>query len=849
MGREKRDKGGKKGNQKEGREPTLQGPLPDRRAMEKMLADVGKLLEEQEFETMEEVNAFLEQMMASGMPTARPAETPLEKAQEVMYEAWEAEGKQRIRLARRALKISEDCADAYVLLAEEEARTPQKARELYEKGVAAGERALGKKMFEEGEGHFWGILETRPYMRAREGLAHVLWFLGKRDEAIEQMQEMLRLNPNDNQGVRYALFTWLLAEGRLEDAEQLARQYDEDIAATWSYNRALLAFRREGATPKARKRLREAFETNPHVPAFLMGERRVPRQMPPYVSFGDETEAIDYAAGGVELWSETEGALAWLRDNWQEDDQSIPSLPFDLNACVAMKKGEHLEAYDVEISGWQGRVINVDEEGDLYLLWDSQTLQQIPDELVAQMIEEGVDWTGLIVEPEAVRPAAERDDPEDWEAVARERYAEHGVDMDSIISLRDSEWTEALAYSEAEELPDLDELLSELDVPEEEQQLVWRCLAEGVEAYFGDLYGHDHGLERDFLIGERASEPYVVGYGALEVIEHAEISTRTKAAICTYALGLMNPSLDHGVPYGLLTLVGFLAAEGYLTPPMLVVSMMALQFSSFGFFRRAQWLEGATTEAVEALVDWLVEDEEMTDEQKLWVVWQISIRCDGAPHIGKALANRWLGKEEVAAEDKREVCWAWVTEEEDVGHAPVAWQLMEAYMAGDEERLEEVIRESGIDPAEAPLPLAEMTQETEGDEDDDIFAFLAGLRDFILMPAYLKRLAIPELVRYGEDLELVAETVWEAKGEYYGEAVNRGVADAIEEFHDRLSQETLRRLIERGINHGRATTRKPFYELSTRFFGDEYLAQALEDNAKSVRQWAARVKKQFDEEA
>jgi hypothetical protein len=30
--------------------------------------------------------------------------------------------------------------------------------------VAAGERSLGPKAFEEDAGHFWGILETRPYM-------------------------------------------------------------------------------------------------------------------------------------------------------------------------------------------------------------------------------------------------------------------------------------------------------------------------------------------------------------------------------------------------------------------------------------------------------------------------------------------------------------------------------------------------------------------------------------------------------------------------------------------------------------------------------------------------------------
>ncbi len=71
----------------------------------------------------------------------------------------------RVDLARQALTISPDCADAYLLLAEEAASSLEEARELLERGVAAGERALGPEPFEEDVGYFWGILETRPYMR------------------------------------------------------------------------------------------------------------------------------------------------------------------------------------------------------------------------------------------------------------------------------------------------------------------------------------------------------------------------------------------------------------------------------------------------------------------------------------------------------------------------------------------------------------------------------------------------------------------------------------------------------------------------------------------------------------
>jgi hypothetical protein len=134
-------------------------PIPDRRSMDKMMADIGRLLESQKFDSIEDVNAYLQELMASGesIPSAAPR-TPVEQAQELMHEAWEASGKQRIKLAKEALVISEDCADAHVLLAEESARTLVEARDFYAAGVKAGERALGEDLFEEAVGHFWGLL-------------------------------------------------------------------------------------------------------------------------------------------------------------------------------------------------------------------------------------------------------------------------------------------------------------------------------------------------------------------------------------------------------------------------------------------------------------------------------------------------------------------------------------------------------------------------------------------------------------------------------------------------------------------------------------------------------------------
>jgi|SRR5579864_1260908 len=142
--------------------------LPDRRGMESVM-----------------------QQLVARIQGQASDDTPLGKAQALMYRTFdEPNEKKRIQLAKDALAICTDCADAYNLLAEH-APSRKERRRLYEQGMAAGERALGSEAFQRHVGHFWGILETRPYMRARLGLAHCLWSSGRREEAVQHLQDKL----------------------------------------------------------------------------------------------------------------------------------------------------------------------------------------------------------------------------------------------------------------------------------------------------------------------------------------------------------------------------------------------------------------------------------------------------------------------------------------------------------------------------------------------------------------------------------------------------------------------------------------------------------------------------------
>lgn len=249
-----------------------------------------------------------------GRKTAATAEAALDEAQALIYDAWDATtAKRRIALAKKALATSPLCADAYVLLAEHAARGSDEELDLLRRGVAAGEAALGEAGFAAYAGRFWGFIETRPYMRARHGLAFALWRRGDRDAAIDQLHAMLDLNPNDNQGVRYLLAAWLIEAGRDDDLARLLAAYPNDGMADWAWTQALAAFRRAGDTDESRKLLAEAQEANSHVAPYLLGARPLPTALPPYISAGGEDEAMHYVTAHRAGWTQTQGALDWLR--------------------------------------------------------------------------------------------------------------------------------------------------------------------------------------------------------------------------------------------------------------------------------------------------------------------------------------------------------------------------------------------------------------------------------------------------------------------------------------------------------------------------------------------------------
>lgn len=241
------------------------------------------------------------------------------EAQDLAFEAMEAESEaQACKLAKRALAKDPDCVDALVVLGGIESDSPRKMIEALQKAVAAGERSLGAAFIRKNKGHFWGLIDTRPYMRALEQLASLLRAEGFNLDAIKLYEKMLALNPNDNQGVRDPLLGLYLALGSLDEAGKLLHTYKEDASANFAWGRALERFLSRDLAGAAAA-LKIARETNSFAELFLTGQKNLPKEMPDMYSPGSEEEAILCLDNMALAWGNSKPAVLWLMEQLMKD--------------------------------------------------------------------------------------------------------------------------------------------------------------------------------------------------------------------------------------------------------------------------------------------------------------------------------------------------------------------------------------------------------------------------------------------------------------------------------------------------------------------------------------------------
>ena len=284
---------------------------------ERMNRVIAKLLEGKDFANLDEINQYLaEHVMNRDLDElmAEQAEDPREAAQDLAFQALEAKTPAQAQsLARRALALDPGCVDALMITELSQASSPADRIERVRGVMAKFEQTRGEKYFKEHEGHFWGVTETRPYMRVRMQLVSMLTGENRLAEAVQECEGMLRLNPGDNQGVRYVLVGLYLRTGDQAGAERLLKEFGDEDTAVFAWARVLVELL-AGRFKQAEDKLKKAIQANRHVFEVLTGQSHLPRERVDYYTPGDMSEAAFCLEMIGMPWVKNEMAMQWLFD-------------------------------------------------------------------------------------------------------------------------------------------------------------------------------------------------------------------------------------------------------------------------------------------------------------------------------------------------------------------------------------------------------------------------------------------------------------------------------------------------------------------------------------------------------
>jgi tetratricopeptide (TPR) repeat protein len=184
------------------------------------------------------------------------------------------------------------------------------ALEQWTRAAGAGIQALPPEFVFGRDRLEWGWLQNRPFLRAYHGVALALEEEGMLGEAQVIFNNILDVNPNDNQGVRMTLARCSFALRRPGDVLRVCERYPED-GPDLRFGKALALFQL-GQEREAEAAYRIGAQACPHVHQELLKTRHTrPKETHPgYITVGGADEAFAYWEAYGEFWKSTPGALA-----------------------------------------------------------------------------------------------------------------------------------------------------------------------------------------------------------------------------------------------------------------------------------------------------------------------------------------------------------------------------------------------------------------------------------------------------------------------------------------------------------------------------------------------------------
>ncbi len=242
---------------------------------EKLFKEFHKFLKESADDdyTEADLKRLMDEFMVqydSNIPGPVTEETA-ESSDDYLELAYDAESmKDALKYAKKALELDPYNFDAESMVLDLKARDITKLVRDFAKAVQRATKHMKEEGYFEEEyiGEFWGVLETRPYMRLRGKYAHLLTDCGMIGQAREECKELLRLCEGDNLGIRYLLMHIYAYFEDEESALALHKQfgcYDE----TEMLLPLSILYYKKGDYAKASKYLKKLNRSNKDLKLFL----------------------------------------------------------------------------------------------------------------------------------------------------------------------------------------------------------------------------------------------------------------------------------------------------------------------------------------------------------------------------------------------------------------------------------------------------------------------------------------------------------------------------------------------------------------------------------------------------
>ncbi len=287
--------------------------------------------------------------------------------------------------------------------------------------------------------------------------------------------------------------------------------------------------------------------------------------------------------------------------------------------------------------------------------------------------------------------------------------------------------------------------------------------------------------------------PYYLGLFAQRVVGADGISAHVKEKLC-HAVLQINMHLDRGQEPGpgIFQLTAWLANAGLLSHD-----------DYLGLRKGLIWLPRLTdnyvepTEFILPACDGVFKDPQIEREEMIELILMILTAKEAIGDQGRIIFDHLMDMNVLNKSLKREVC--------------------------------QIVVEMAI-----PFPRGEYEHplETTDQEQDRL-----SIR---FLPGGVRRLAVVWLARLGKDpLELLKRLLKPntVRG-HGGDHVASGALDLLNERWDKIKEETRLGLLRKAANLPDTAVRKRAYILGEKFLGLEFLEQALDDKAKSLREWA-----------